>query len=598
MRQLILGLVLAPLLAGGAGAQEATPPTETSPPTEVSLPPGPSLPPWPSPDHELPAVVFGAEANYVEVDVSVADEQGNFVRGLERDDFEIYEEWVRQEIATFAEIVIPLEEADPTMIQGRPLPRDIATNVSGTGGRIYALVLDEAHTHPDRSTIVRQAARQFIQKHMAANDVATVVHAGGQPHAVQAFTSDKRLLLESVERFTGRKAPSATLERLSLIEHQNSMLFEHDPVEVEMAPRPGPELDPWALDRAQRARASMETLENVARELGEVRGRRKAILFFSEGIDYDTLDVMRTTQRGAAAVLDSVKEAIATATQSNVALYAIDPRGLVSGLGPEDIRMTAPASGAAYDIDSQSFDEELRRSRDSLRTLAEKTGGTAALDTNDVATAYGQIVRANSQYYLLGYYPTDFRRDGEFRRIEVRLARPGATVVAREGYVRPRGGEERQEKPETRAAEGTSPEVQELLESAWPRPGLTLGVTAATFKGRGKDASVAVTIQLPGRDLPFRQEGDRAVNEIEVSLIAIDQDGRVRAGDRLVLQPRLRAETPRARASAWACVSCRGCSCRRDDTSSAWLPVRPSRGSAGRSSTTWRFRTSAETGSP
>ena len=525
MRRFIYGLVLAPLLVARAPAQEPTP----------------SLPSWPSPNEELPAVVFRAEANYVEVDASVTDEQGDFVRGLTRDDFEIYEEGVPQEVATFAEIVIPIERAETTVVEGRPLPRDIATNVSGVGGRIYALVLDEAHTHPDRSGVVREVARQFIEQHMAANDVATVVHAGGQTHAAQAFTSDKDRLLESVSRFAGRKAPSATLERLSLIDQQKNMLSQPDPVEVQMAPRPGLERDPWDLERAQRARASMETLENVARDLGEVRGRRKAILFISEGIDFDTLDVMRRSQRDAAAVLDSVKDAIATATQNNVALYTIDPRGLVGGLGPEDIRMTAPARGAEYGIDSQTFDEELRRSRDSLRTLAEKTGGAAALNSNDFATAYVRIVRANSQYYLLGYYPKDFRRDGEFRRIEVRVARPGAAVVAREGYVRPRG--EGEERPETRAVKDTSPEVRELLESAWPQPGLTLGVTAATFKGSDGGASVAVTIQLPGQGLPFRQKDDRAVNEIEVSLIAIDQDGKVRGGDRMLVQPALSAET-------------------------------------------------------
>jgi VWFA-related protein len=538
MQRLILVLVLAPLLVGGAGAQEPPPPTEAPPP--------PSLPSWPAPDEDLPAVVFRAEANYVEVDVSVTDDQGDFVRGLTRDDFEIYEEGLRQEIATFAEIVIPIEQFETRVVEGRPLPRDIATNVSGVGGRIYALVLDEAHTHVERSGVVREVARKFIEQHMAANDVATVVHAGGQPHAAQAFTNDKDRLLEAVSRFTGRKAPSATLERLSLIDQQKNMLFEPDPVEVQLAPRPGPEVDPWDLERAQRARASMETLKNVARDLGEVRGRRKAIVFFSEGIDYDTLDVMRRAQRDAAAVLDSMKEAIATATQHNVALYAIDPRGLVSGLGPEDIQMTAPARGAEHGIDSQSFDRELRRSRDSLLTLAEKTGGAAALNSNDFSTAYTRIVRANSQYYLLGYYPTDFRRDGEFRRIEVRVARPGATVVAREGYVRPRGEDEKDEKderPRTRAVKDTSPAVRELLESAWPQPGLTLGVTAATFKGSGKDSSVAVTIQLPGQGLPFRQQDDRAVNEIEVSLIAIDQDGTVRGGDRMLVQPALSAET-------------------------------------------------------
>ena len=94
-----------------------------------------------------------------------------------------------------------------------------------------------------------------------------------------------------------------------------------------------------------------------------------------------------------------------------------------------------------------------------------------------------------------------------------------------------------------RAAADTSPEVRELLDRPWAQTGLTLGVTAAAFKGTDEAASVAVTIQLEGQGLPFRQEGDRAVNEIEVSLLAIDHEGRVRGGGRMLAQPRLRAET-------------------------------------------------------
>src|SRR6185503_13173740 len=115
----------------------------------------------------------------------------------------------------------------------------------------------------------------------------------------------------------------------------------------------------------------------------------------------------------------------------------------------------------------------------------------------------------------------DFQPDGAFRRIEVRVTRPGVSVLARRGYVRPRRDDAEAER-EARAAPGTSAELRELLESAWPRPGLALGVTAAVFKVAARMATVAVTIELGGAALPFRREEDRAVNEVEVSLLALD----------------------------------------------------------------------------
>ncbi|HEX9188365.1 MAG TPA: hypothetical protein VGB87_14900, partial [Vicinamibacteria bacterium] len=92
--------------------------------------------------------------------------------------------------------------------------------------------------------------------------------------------------------------------------------------------------------------------------------------------------------------------------------------------------------------------------------------------------------------------------------------------------------------PRIAAAEGTSPELRALLDSPWPQPGLPLGVTAAAFKGDGREAPVVVTIQLPGRDQPLRPEHERAASETEVSFVVIDRDGKVRAGERLLARPR------------------------------------------------------------
>jgi VWFA-related protein len=535
MRRLGLALALAALPAGGGLAQESA---------RARQAPGP---------------VFRTEVNYIEVDAFVMDDQGEFLRDLTRDDFEIVEEGVPQEITAFAEISIPIERPEETFLEG-VASRDTATNERDFGGRVYVFVLDEAHVDARRSGLARDLARQFIEEQMAADDVAAVVIIPGQSGAGQAFTSDKRLLLEAVARFEGRKPTSATVDRLDLIESQAEATISRgrEPADA-FAPIHGRDLDPSDLERAYNVRRSMETLENVARGLAASRGRRKAILYFSEGIDYEMLDVMRRVQRDASSVQYSVRDAIATATRSGVAVYPIDPRGLISGLGPDDIRMSAPVTPTSGEfqgaqdiaisaetpagtrIDSLSLDREVRRSLDSLHTLAVETGGFAVVDTNEFEPAYDSIVRANSQYYLMGYYPSDFRRDGEFRKIEVRVRRPGATVVARDGYVRP-SGEDEEERP-SRAAGDTSPEVRELLDRPWAQSGLTLGVTAAALKRSDEAASVVVTIQLAGRDLPFRQEGDRAVNEIEVSLLAIDHEGRVRGGGRMLAQPRLRPET-------------------------------------------------------
>ena len=89
--------------------------------------------------------------------------------------------------------------------------------------------------------------------------------------------------------------------------------------------------DPEDQERAYNARNSLSTLKNVADWFASVRGRRKTILFVSEGIDYDITDLIPangSTHTSASDILEATRDVIAAATRANVSIYGIDPRGL------------------------------------------------------------------------------------------------------------------------------------------------------------------------------------------------------------------------------------------------------------------------------
>src|SRR5206468_7527048 len=118
---------------------------------------------------------------------------------------------------------------------------------------------------------------------------------------------------------------------------------------------------------------------------GSVRGRRKAILFVSEGIDYDIYDMIAqsgSTHQSASLVLDATRDAIAAATRTNVAIYGIDPRGLTD-LGDESIEIGSFPDDTSLGIGPGSPMNELRPAQDSLRTPSEETGGLAVVHHND-----------------------------------------------------------------------------------------------------------------------------------------------------------------------------------------------------------------------
>ena len=97
-----------------------------------------------------------------------------------------------------------------------------------------------------------------------------------------------------------------------------------------------------------------------------------------------------------------MKDVIASATRSDVSIYSIDPRGLTS-LADESINVSGGfPDDPMLNLSMQSFQDSLRRSQDSLRSLSEETGGFAAVNSNDFTNAFTRVVKDNSGYYVLG----------------------------------------------------------------------------------------------------------------------------------------------------------------------------------------------------
>src|SRR5690349_5042110 len=483
----------------------------------------PAQPPAPPPPQ---GPTFRVRVDYVEVDVVVTDRQGNLVRDLKKEDFQVLEDNKSQTITNFTTVDIPVERADRPLFAESPIEPDVKTNERPFDGRVYVMVIDDMHTRFGRTVRVKAAAKQFIERRLGANDLMAVVHTAGASDGNQEFTNNKRLLLAAVDRTSGRKLDSATANKTNEFNRTRDIRQQGDPLN-----------DPDDQERGFNARSTLDTLRNVAEWFGSVHGRRKAILFVSEGIDYDIYDMIASNgsnHQSASMVMDATRDAIAAATRSNVAIYGIDPRGLTD-LGDESIEIQSFPDDTSLGVGTSSLQNELRLSQDSLRVLSDETGGFAVVNKNDYATAYQRIVEDNSTYYVLAYYPPD-ARPGRLHKIDVRVTRPGLTVRARKGYVTPKKVEE----PKTTNSKSPStPELREALDSPLPVSGLTMHVFAAPFKGAAPNASVLFGVEMRGRDLNLAQNA-----KLLLSYLAIDQNGKVKGGntDSLAM-PNLKPET-------------------------------------------------------
>lgn len=562
------------LAAGGAAPRRVSAQAQLAQSPQTPQTPATQTPSGP------PAVTFQVEVNFVDVDAVVTDQQGNFISDLKKDDFELFEDGKPQKIDTFSLVEIPVERQDRFLVLNRPVSSGVRTNRRPFDGRLYVIVLDDIDVSPMRTAMVRRTARQFIEKYFGANDIGSVIYTSGRTDAMQDFTSDAQLLTAAIDKFVGRRLRSATLERLdqyyqglALSSGMGTDTTSSDSSSSDQAAQntdPGghSRLDPMDFERTYRALGVMGTLKNLSEYLEGVRGRRKSLLLFSEGIDYLVNDPFNN--QGAPDIIRATQDAISAAARANVNFFTIDPRGLMGvtsefmelgaitspdGSPPPNLSGLGGVAGGPMNPVSDLMDE-LRLSQDSLKTLAEETGGFAAVNANVLGPAFDRIVESNSRYYVMGYYPPTHPRDGRFHKIEVRVKRPGFKVTARKGYASPRGKtvDERKRDEETRRArqakkplaDKTSSELRDVLDNPLQQSGLTMTVHAAAFRNTAtkKDASVALAIEVDGNRLPFTQlPNGLSSNQLELSLFSLTAEGKAQQGVRTTMDLTLRPET-------------------------------------------------------
>jgi VWFA-related protein len=359
------------------------------------------------------------------------------------------------------------------------------------------MVVDDLHTPFERTRRLRTAARQFVERHLGANDLMAVVHTAGPADANQELTGSKRLLLAAIDRTEGR-------QRYSVDDIRSGDVFRGQGTRSGRAP-----LNPAEAERELSALRSLSVLRDTAQRFVGLRGRRKAILFVSEGIDYEVASW--DGHQSGSFVDDSMRSVVAAAGRANVSVYGIDPRGLVGLL-----------------VDDTPF-RPLQLSQESLHWLSSETGGFAVVSANKFAEPFDRIVRDNSSYYVLAYYPPT-SKPGTSHRIEVRVRRPNVAVRTRQGYVT--------SKPTPVAASGAgtagippgpkglaTPELTDALRTPLPLPDLTMRVFAAPFKGAASQASVLVGIEVRGRD-----GGAATGDTLTVAYTVVDASGKVRGG--------------------------------------------------------------------
>jgi VWFA-related protein len=360
-----------------------------------------------------------------------------FIADLKPHEIEIYEDGVKQEIVSFVlthggRVFNTLAPPPPPAQEGIILPQRRPTN--DTAGRIFIIFIDDFHLQFRETARTRELLKKMLRNLIHEGDMFAIVSTGHSSIEEQQ-TYDRQVLEAAIERVTGGGlTPKEIMEGMST---------SQGPAELR-----------------HRAHVAFATAYDLMRNLEKVQNRRKAVLYISSGYDFDPFvegrleeqarraGISETTDESGSLVaaaeqlrknesykdIRSQQELAATdlmrelfdltkaANRANATIYTIDPRGLVAG---PDIDQ---------DINMNDWNSFIRESQDSLRIIAENTGGIAIVNQNDFDKGLKRIDNETSDYYVIGYYssnPDPMRRN---RKLEVRTTRPDVAIRARQAY--------------------------------------------------------------------------------------------------------------------------------------------------------------------
>jgi VWFA-related protein len=456
--------------------------------------------------------VFRAGVDHVAVDVIATDSHDQPITDLKQQDFQITEGGRPQTIADFEYVWIPVAHRAINNVTAAAPVSDIAANAQPTAdSRAFVMVVDDLHILPAQMVPVKRAMTEFLQALSPRDEVALIFV--GRSDLSQNFTTDLSRLLKAVDNvgaaFGFGLGADAVLP---------PPLRQPTGARVAAPPPPGSSPTPCSVPTAklqialQDARSAAFELKNAAAILANSGHARRAIVYVSGQSVLDPGAPIVCAEFALANVYrQDLLSAFDQARRSDVPIYTLDPRGLVQ---PE----TATTGWCCTTPDQRA--EVQRRivlQQDYLASIATNTGGRFFINQNDLAHAVDEIITENGSYYLLGYYPDPFIRDGNFHDLKVTVTRPGVRVRARTGYMAPLAGA---------PAETARGALTSAMSAGFNVSGLSLHVFAAPIAATDKGMSVVVTTDV---SYPPRAELPGAPDEtLQWEVLALDPDGKIK----------------------------------------------------------------------
>jgi VWFA-related protein len=444
-------------------------------------------------------VTFTSESTLVVIDVSVKDKSGKVIADLGKSDFTLLEDGKPQTVSVFEFQRLDAGAPTPVLVPAvRPGPLAL-TAPKPTGApstakpiirfqdrRLVAMLFDFSAMDIPEQSRAQKAALKFIDEQMKPADLVAIMTVSNAPLKLdQDFTDDKSRLAEVIRKFqigAGSDLAALGSDGDDTNGQDTGTAFNADETEFNI----------FNTDR------KLVSLESAAKMLAAFP-EKKALLYFSSGITQSGFDNQA-----------QLEAAINAAKKANVAFYPIDARGLIATAPAGDAssaasRGTSLFTGAAQ----QSTHDNRMNSQETLAVLAKDTGGRLYADDNDLSTGMEKARDDLSSYYILGYYSTNSKLDGKYRRVQVKLnGHPEAKLDYRSGYF----GEKNFKKFTSTDKEN---QLQQALMLGDPVTDLTLSAEVNYFRLSRDRYFVPFAVKVPGSEIALAKSKGASQTEFD-----------------------------------------------------------------------------------
>ena len=416
-----------------------------------------------APDAPRPDAIFTVTSTLVQVDAVVTDSKGRHVTDLKPEDFQVFEDGKPQKLTGFSYVRVTMEHpaaeprpapAKPSAVSALP-PSPMAGIRPEDVRRTIVLMVDDLGLSFADMAFVRKSLRKFVEEQMQPGDLVAICRTGAGSGALQQFTVDKRVLLSVIDglryNLNGRYGMSAfePYGRYSGLAEEIGVLH----------PTGGYQSLDTSYDMENNAIATVGTLGAVNYIIGALRDMpgRKSIVLFSDGFQVfeppTGPEMHAPNAHGAAPVsLDfdeaqrALRRLIDRANRSGTVIYTMDARGLQTGqldaqdnpdLGHGGAEANLALNALTHIGGGRDVLDNVRK--ENLAYLADKTGGLAYENGNDMNWALDRVLEDQAGYYLLGFHPPEGTLQGKGRKsdyhsLQVKVTRAGLHVRSRSGF--------------------------------------------------------------------------------------------------------------------------------------------------------------------